>query len=454
MNVVSVRGGKVHTGSTTYDHTFPLCRTGAQSSSGITYRETAAAVDCKTCVGYIEAAAARDAREAQGENMAAKNTTKATATEEIDESLAGVLDETPEPAAKPAHEVSIEQVRANIERAKSLAEAENADGLKDLKKETEDVISSLPRAGRHDGKSWTEFKKGLRAEFAAAAQAREVTKVETAEDRAKAKVAEKAKQMAAKNAEVEAKAKAEAEAADYTKVEGVADRVTAGADLIYNGVQLHVKTAQTARQAAEMLLDAQRLILTKDGVPDLKSADPKSTKARKDMYEAARAKLAEEGDADHAKALVEKFSQSVRNQFSDVLVSYVRELDKESAADEVKALYGKVLEAHPDMTPSEAVFTYYEIPRLSKRELMAENQRAKSAKLKELEAKAEEGDAEAAETVEKLKTATVHERIAADWQAAEKALTAAVKAAKELSDDDKAALKAKFMELVALAAQI
>jgi hypothetical protein len=373
--------------------------------------------------------------------MAAKKNT----TEEIDTSLADVLGEDEQQAA-PAdpHAEVVEQITANIERAKSLAEAENAEGLAELNKETNDLISSLPTRGRHGDTAWAKVKQGMRAELKAASQAQAASPLES----------KRTGKTDRPTAAMVLKAKAEAEAADYTKFDGVEDRVKAGAGVVVDGVRLHVKTSQTARQAAEMLLDAQRRIITKDGVPDLKSADPATLKARKDMYEQARTVLAAEGDADHAKSLVDKFSQSVRNQFSDVLVGYVRQLDDPSSADEVKELYGPVLAAHPELTPSEAVFTFYDIPRLSKRELMAENQRAKNAKLKELEAKAEEGDSEAAEKVEEIKTATVQERIAADIQSAERSLTAAVKAARELSDEDRAALKAKMMELVALAAQI
>ncbi|MGY5131286.1 hypothetical protein ACWGJW_02495 [Streptomyces nigrescens] len=61
-NVVSVNGGKVHTMSSDVEHgPFPLCRSGAQSSTGTEYRETDAEITCKTCVTYAERRAAKKA---------------------------------------------------------------------------------------------------------------------------------------------------------------------------------------------------------------------------------------------------------------------------------------------------------------------------------------------------------------------------------------------------------
>lgn len=377
----------------------------------------------------------------EGEIMA-KNT-KAEEAVEIDNSLADALEPEQAPEAvspQVAAQIAImEQITANTERAASLAEAENVDGLAELDKDNETLISSLPQRGKTpNGVTWAKYKQEARNAFRAAAQA---------------KAAPEADAKAAKAAEVEAKAKADAEAADYTKYEGVADRVSAGADLVREGVQGIVKQAQTARKAAEMLLDAQRRISTPNGVPDLLCKSAPAVKARKDMYDRAREVLAaESGDAEHAKSLVTKFGTAVRNQMSDVLRGYIRALDENP--EEFREFYGPVAQAHPELSPSDAVFEFYGIPKLSKRELMNQRNAEKAAKLRELEAAASEGDSEAEQAAEELKVQTVHEKIASDLQRGEAAVKSALAAAKELSDEEKQAVKAKIMELVALAAQL
>lgn len=378
----------------------------------------------------------------KGEIVATKNT-KRTETVEVDSSLADALGDAPEVDPLVA---AVEQAQANIDRAVSLAEAENTEGLAELAKEHEDLVSSMPQRGKipTGDMTWAAFKAGSRADFRKASQAQP-----------KAEQAPKASSKAARSAELEAKAKADAEAADYTTVEGVAERVDAAINLIADGVRLHVKTAQTARQAAETFLAGQRLILTEDGLPDLKCTMPKSVAARKAMYEGARAVLAKEGDPEHAKALVDKFRTSVQNQTSDVLVGMVRALD--DTPEEFEAHFAKIKELRPDLadaSPSEAVFEFYDIPKLSKRELMNQRNAAKAAKLAELEAAADKGDEQAAEQVAEIKAETTQEKIVGDVKRAEDAIKAAIKAAKALDETDRAALKAKIAELALLAAEL
>lgn len=368
----------------------------------------------------------------KGEIMA-----KNTETVEVDESLADALGEAGAEVDPLA--AKVEQAQDNIERAVSLAEAENTEGLAELAKEHEALISSMPSRGKipSGDMTWAGFKQASRDDFRKAAQAQ--PKPEPKASKAVSKAP-----------------KAEAAPADYAKFEGVKDRVNAAVSLITDGVKLHVKTAQTARQAAEMFLDAQRRIITADGVPDLKTTSPEAIQARKDMYEGARKILAaESGDADHAEALVKKFRTSVQNQMSDVVVGYVRSLsESESGREEFETHYAKVKEAHPDLDPADAVFTFYDIPRMSKRELSAANQAAKNAKLKELEKAAEKGDSEAVEAIEEIKAETVQEKIVGYVSRAETDIKAAIKAGKTLSEEDRKALKAKIAELAMLAAEL
>jgi hypothetical protein len=424
MNVQLGRGGKVHY-STTPEGFMPGPDCGGNRAvEG--YRKVTAEVNCKNCIKIMAAPAA----ETEGEIMA-KNTQNAE-TVEVDESLADALGDAPEQSPE---EATMAQIQANIERARSLAEAENTEGLAELDKETKALISSLPRGGKTpDGKTWAGFKAKAGQDFRQAAAAQPKT---DGPSKAVATKAEAAPDVTT----------------DYTMTEGVKEIVDKGAALVREGVQLHVKGAQTARAIAGMLLDTRRRIVTKDGVPDLKAHTQAARNASTDMYAAAEKVLAEEsGDTEHAKALVRKLSQAVRNQMSDVLVGYVKELD--TASEEWAEHYGAVAKAHPELTPSEAVFKFYDINPVSRRELAAQRQAERSTKLAELEAAAKSGDAEAAEEAEELKAKTVQERIAGDIQTAEKALKAAVKAAAELSDEDKNALKAKAAELLALLASL
>jgi hypothetical protein len=385
--------------------------------------------------------------------MATRKNTKAAAApatevEELDTSLADALEDVAEQVDPLA--AKVEQAQANIERAVSMAEAENAEGLAELEKEHEALVSGMPQRGnipaRYEGEppmSWAAFKKGSRDDFRKAAKAQ--PKAEQA--------------LAKQRAEIERKAQAAAPdvTTDYTLTEGVKELVDAGAAKVHEGVMLHVKTAQTARSIAGMLLDARRRIVTKEGVPDLKATTQASRNASSDMYGAAETRLAEEsGDADHAKDLVKRLGQAVRNQMSDVLVEYIKELDTDGAKEEWAQHYGKVAAAHPELTPSEAVFKFYGINPVSRRELAAARQAERSGRLAELEAAAKGGDEEAEAEAEELRAETVTERIAGDMRRAEAAINAAVKAAKaaDLSAEDKLALKAKAAELMALVAAL
>ena len=63
MNVVSVRGGKVHSATPSMEDPFPLCRTGGSDSAGTSYHLTPALVTCKTCLAYAERQAIAEAHE-------------------------------------------------------------------------------------------------------------------------------------------------------------------------------------------------------------------------------------------------------------------------------------------------------------------------------------------------------------------------------------------------------
>jgi hypothetical protein len=57
MNVVSVKGGKVHRIQTAIEglRPFPICRTGARNHTGTQYKVTTREATCDACVNYYGA---------------------------------------------------------------------------------------------------------------------------------------------------------------------------------------------------------------------------------------------------------------------------------------------------------------------------------------------------------------------------------------------------------------
>jgi hypothetical protein len=231
-------------------------------------------------------------------------------------------------------ENTIEQVNANIERAQSLAEAENVEGLTELTKETEALISSLPQRGKApDEQSWTKFKKGMRDSLRAAAQ------VQEAPTKAVAKV---------KPAEPAIDPK------DYSVYQGVTELISDGAERVAEGVKLHVKTSDLAKDVAAIVLDMWRRIPNKDGNPDILGNSHAAKEAARALY--AKAGEGFEHNYDNEQAL-DKLRRSVQSHRSDVRAKYLRELENDP--DEQKR-YAKALEGKPeDVTVSEYIADLY-----------------------------------------------------------------------------------------------
>jgi tetratricopeptide (TPR) repeat protein len=232
-------------------------------------------------------------------------------------------------------ETVVEQIGANIERAASLAEAENTEGLAELNKETEALISSLPQRGKApDEQSWTKFKKGMRDSLRAAAQVQEEPKSKAV---AKAKPAEPA---------IDPK--------DYSVYQGVTELIADGAERVAEGVRLHRKVSDLAKDTAAVILDMWRRIPNKDGNPDIMGNSQAARNAAAAIY--AKAGEGFEQDFDNEQALA-KLQRSVQSHRSDVRAQYLRELEND--AEEQKR-YAKALEAKPEgVTVSEFIADLY-----------------------------------------------------------------------------------------------
>jgi hypothetical protein len=234
-------------------------------------------------------------------------------------------------------ENTIEQINANIERAASLVEAENAEGLAELDKETETLISSLPGRGKApDDQTWTKFKKDRRDAWRAVAKA-------LTEDKPKGKAVAKAEP---KEPAIDPK--------DYSVYQGVTELISDGAERVAEGVKLHVKTSDLAKDVAAIVLDMWRRIPNKDGNPDILGNSHAAKEAARALY--AKAGDGFEHNYDNEQAL-DKLRRSVQSHRSDVRAKYLRELENDP---EEQKRYAKALEAKPeDVTVSEYIADLY-----------------------------------------------------------------------------------------------
>jgi len=227
----------------------------------------------------------------------------------------------------------LEQIDANTERARSLAEAENAEGLAELSEETETLISSL------SGKGSVAVKKEKRDAFKAASQG-------TAKPKGKA--------VAAKAAEGEVTK----EVQDPYSIEGVRELVDMGAERFAEGVRAHIRMKDIAIDVAKILLDQRLRIPNKDGLPDLKATSHAAKQVSRDMYAKAGDLFKAGGDAseDEVKDAIGKLIKSVQNHMRGVVTDYLLSLDEnpeeakrwelvskskdQSLAEAVAAVYG------------------------------------------------------------------------------------------------------------------
>jgi hypothetical protein len=233
-------------------------------------------------------------------------------------------------------ETVIEQIGANIERAGSLAEAENAEGLAELNKETEALVSSLPSRGKApSGETWAKTKQNMRNDFRAAAEVQ-----------AKPEPKKGPKQTA----EVQT-----IDPKDYSIYQGVTELIADGASRVAEGVNLHLKTSDLAKEVAAIGLDMWQRIPNKDGNPDILGDSHAAKEAMRALYAKAGEGFEQNYDTEEA---LKKLQRAVQHQRSDVRAKYLRELDNDP--EEAKR-FAKLLEAKPEGTPvSEFIATSYD----------------------------------------------------------------------------------------------
>lgn len=333
MNVTLGSGKAVHY-STTPEGFMPGPDCGGNRATE-RYTVTSADVTCKRCLTIVARVAERAAEEAEIEALTTgepvvDNTPADTAkiAPAINTTDKGDTDTMAETTPITDYDRIAEEINSNVERARSLAEADNVEALEELNTETETLISRLPSRGKRPGteRTWTQYKKDKRAEFKAAATVQE------------------------KPAKAEPKAEvATLETKDYATVEGVTELVTMGAERVTDGVTAHIKTSSLAKDIASVLLDIRRRIHNKDGNPDLTARTDAAKKAASAIYAAAGESLGK-GDLDayDVEESVKKLRRAVQHQMSDVQAAYLRGLDE---SPEEAALFAKILEGKPEDTP-------------------------------------------------------------------------------------------------------
>jgi hypothetical protein len=266
------------------------------------YRETQAEVTCKNCQKI----------------MNAELDAAVQATTEGETTMTDRNDVTTEQG-----QTVIEQIDANIERASSLVEAENHEGLDELYKETEALVSSL------SGKGSIAIKKEKREAWTAAAMAAPKPKAEVKKVTV-GQIVEKT----------------------WDQYEGVEELVSLGAEKIGEGVTAHVKISHLAKDVAAIVFDMWTRIPNKEGAPDLMGASDPAKKASGEMLK--RAGNGFEDNYDNKQAL-KRLTRSVQDQRSDVRAEWLRSLDEDTEAGAARReIMAKVLEGKPEDQPASA----------------------------------------------------------------------------------------------------
>jgi tetratricopeptide (TPR) repeat protein len=253
----------------------------------------------------------------------------------------------------------IEQIDANIERALSLTDPE---AIKELEEENEALVSSL------SGKGSIKVKTEKRAAFTEAANT----------------MPEDVSTAPTPKAEVET-----VDPKDYSIYAGVTELIADGAARVSEGVKLHLKTSDLAKDVAAIMLDMWHRIPNKDGNPDILGASHAAKEAARALYNKAGEGFERSYDTEEA---LKKLQRAVQHQRSDVRAQYLRSLDQDQ--DEQKR-FAKALEAKPeDVSVSQFIADLYGTALKGHGEIQRERYQAKQAITSGGEADAEESEEE------------------------------------------------------------
>lgn len=224
--------------------------------------------------------------------------------------------------------------------------------------------------------------------------------------------------------------------ASYHEVEGVDELVDKGVAQARQAVDAGLKTADMARTIAETLLEARLKMRNKAGLPDIIASSKLTKNIAHDLFVQAREGVSEE-DVDRW-STHQSLAKAVRNRMSDVVVDFLRGLDKDPGRFPADAL-ARCQMMFPYLPATEAVYQTYahygfELPRKGRTEMAREQARLKALRLKELEEGQE--DSEIAPDVAAL------ERM-------ERSFDRLTARAQKMSKEERANLKARINETIA-----
>lgn len=146
-------------------------------------------------------------------------------------------------------------------------------------------------------------------------------------------------------------------------------------DVAVEAVETHIKAGTAAAQLSDAVWPWRLEIRTKTGDADLRGR----SQNYRNVYGGLMAKVAErlgvEDNPENREAL-ERLSASANYHTDHKAVTFSRELDEDP--ERFKALFPAVAEAHPDLSPTEALIAEKIVNEKSRREIAAEKARAKA----------------------------------------------------------------------------
>jgi len=421
MNVVSVRGGKVHENNAVDGHPFPLCRTGGMSNQGTRYQFTDAPLSCKTCIMYEERRAAKAAEESANVRPPVKVTAFSADDEPLsDESLTSDDDDSVDAFMRDMAErdervcffevfrlgadgyklsrtvtrselgvtgaaergtITDSSIPANTEESDMAAKttASAAPDVDELTSAVHDIIDQL-KSLKPDDEGAAETAAALYEEGDAKIRQLPTNRRTTLRNEltdARDAIVKPSAPAVVHTGTIVPRGQAE----DPEEYEGVPELIQQGVKTFRAGVKQGLKLVGTAEEIARIIINARTHVPNPaTGLPDL-IADRKTTKnIAEKIYKAAEADVAQ--DDVTTQAAGGSLKRAIRNKLQDVLPEFIRAMDNPASAEVFESLFPAAaesvrkrdelraaMEADPEvspedippaLSPSEALYELYE----------------------------------------------------------------------------------------------
>ncbi|MDT0267970.1 hypothetical protein RM844_16950 [Streptomyces sp. DSM 44915] len=215
------------------------------------------------------------------------------------------------------------------------------------------------------------------------------------------------------------------------------------------------------QKIAQVLLDMRTRIKDKDGDLDLRCHTDEAKKRSVEMYALVGDAIKAKG-GDHAADLLaemKSIQRGVQTAMTTVVVEYIRSLDA-SPAEFVK--FERAREEFPELSPSEAVWSYYEkvgkpLPRKTRAELAREKRALAKEARRQLTAKTEDAPEESTEENntpdEDEETKSQHDQDMTTIKRAIKLMAQITERAAKGTSEERAEIKAQLEALVSAAGE-